>query len=635
MQARQAARLKIASFDARVDLSLTIQRSFRVTTDLDSALPPGVAALWTEEGGDPTDKKLEFLPPGRRSVTPNSLSTEVTVRKQTVARGSKVEKLRSNHDYCFWARYWDEQTDVIQVDPCLPKSIEEDYRPAPPTGEVVVYGVDRRDTFFIFDCSSSMTRPINPNNKEGDSRFQAARKALSEAIRVLRDGPVIRNEKEPHVVGLMAYGHRAKVNAGANVVNQQWKRPIPPAGSRRRRNDFEILNSPDRLNDEHYGRLVASMDSLQPFGQTPLLGAIRAAAQSLIDRKRGGVIVAITDGDYNDDSPNGPRYKAVQDILRGHPELSLHVVAFGIGIADEIASLKKLCEHTRGTFHEALDGEKLARAIEKVMKPRQFAVIREAQPRQDFFANLGVQITDLSPHPYKVRFPDLPEFPVIIAGGERLEFDLDFATNSLKHRRPQPQLFRRIQDATLPAPREPTRFGYLKADFDKITRRADFQFCLDRDDVLGVIERPAEIRIDVMPRGSRLPLSHSWKLAADQSIPVWQFEMHDWPVDIKPVVHATWKMTRTEPDTQLALAPLLKAAQSAALPGWPEESLKITAERQPGRLLIRLQATAHRQPQQRCRRPSGNWSTITSRISFPCLRHSIGRRQVFEGPKRS
>lgn len=64
------------------------------------------------------------------------------------------------------------------------------------------------------------------------------------------------------------------------------------------------------------------------------------------------------------------RYKALQELLQGHPELSLHVVAFGIDEKADIASLNKLTMQTRGTFHEAPTGAKLAETIEKVMKPR-------------------------------------------------------------------------------------------------------------------------------------------------------------------------------------------------------------------------------------------------------------------------
>ena len=171
-----------------------------------------------------------------------------------------------------------------------------------------------------------------------------------------------------------------------------------------------------------------------------------------------------------------------------------------------------------------------------------------------------------------------------------MEFDLDFANNRLKHRRPQPLLFRRVQDTASFSPGEPSRFGYLKADYDKSQNRAEFLFCLDRDDALGMIERPAELRIDITPRGLRRQFSRLWKLAPGQSIPVWQVELRDWPADGKPEVGAFWKMKRTEPDVQLPLVPLMKESQPVTLPGWADRSLAVSAERQPGKVLVKLQA---------------------------------------------
>ena len=602
LQARQTARLKLVPVDAKVDLSLAEQRPVRVAAEINDQVPPGVAALWLVEDADPTAMNLDFLPTGRRAIMSAALSAELTVRKQRTPPAAKCGDIVVRPRLLFRARYWDEQEDLIRVNPCLPNSIDEKYESPATTGEIVVHGTDRRDTLIILDCSLSMAPPMDPKKPQGDSRFQAARRALSEALRVLRDGPALRNEKEPHVIGLMAYGHRAKAKGNdpnQTATNPDWKLPIPMVVSGDWRNDFELLLPPSRLLDKHYQGMVAYLDPaqpfeqtplLQPFGQTPLLGAILSSAHSLIERNRGGVIVAITDGAYNDGSPDGQRYKSVQELLSGHPELSLHIVAFGVDEKSEIASLKKLGEHTRGTFHDAPNGAKLAEAIERVMKPRQYAVIREAQPRAETFANLGQPISERPPHTYKVRFPGLAEFPATIVGGERLEFDLDAANNGLKHRRLQPLLFQRVQDATPPAPHEPTRFGYLKADYDKSQGRVEFLFCLDRDDPLGMIERPAEIRIDIVPRGSRRQFSRSWMLAPGQSLPVWQVELRNWPPESKPEVRAWWKMTRTEPDAQLPLAAIIKEPQPAALPGWPDRTLTITAERQPGKVLVRLQA---------------------------------------------
>lgn len=592
--ARQSARVKLANYDASVDLSLTAQRSVKVIAEMNDQVPPGTAAIWLSEEGEPSNSLLEFGPAGRSSVTAKTPTAEVVIRKMRTPPRNNCAEIAVRPHLLFRGRYWDDANDIVHVDPCLPSSIDWDYQAPVISGEVAVYGVDRRDTIFILDCSASMSEALVRGTTAGETRFQAARRALSETLRVLRDGPVLRNEKEPHVVGLMAYGHRAKAKEGGKlhdtVTNPNWKPQIPSAVAEDWANDYEILNAPDRLVDDHYRKMMGNLEILQPFGQTPLLGATQMAAGSLIDRKRGGLIVVITDGQYNDEKGIGKRFRELEETLQRHPELTLHIVGFGGLEKEEIATLQRLSDHTRGTYHNAPTGPSLAAAIEKVMKPRQFEVIREAQPRQEFFSNLGEAVPSLAPHQYKVQFPNLAPFSATIYGGERLEFDLDTANKSLKHRRPQPQLLRLIQDSGSASPREPTRFGYLKADFDKGTGRAEFLFCLDRDDILGIIERPAEIRIEIAPRGSRQQFSRSWKLAPGQSIPAWQVVLHDWPAATKPLIQASWKMTRTKPDVQLPMTQLLKGPQPTELPDWPEQSLSITAERQGGKVLVRLQA---------------------------------------------
>ncbi len=593
LQSRQTARLKIVPVDAKVDLSLATQRPLRVAAEINDQVPPGVAALWLVEDADPSAMNLEFLPAGRRAITSTALTAELTVRKQRTPPGAKCEEIAVRPRLLFRARYWDDQEDLIQVNPCLPNSIDEEYQSPPTTGEIVVHGTDRRDTLFILDCSLSMKDEIRP----GGNRFHAAWQTLSDSLNNLANQPRLRNEP-PHVVGLMAYGHRVKPNGQNNPL---WNRPIP--ANLGWVDDFDILTPPAALLAEQHDRLKKDLADLQvagPNGQTPLLGAILKAVSSFIDKKQGGMIVAITDGEFNDESfapgKPGPRFSRLQALFAQYSELSLHVVAFNVSKPKEIDALKALCQATGGKFHNAPQGDDLAQTLKKVIKPRPYTVIREAQPRNEFSTSLGDPITKLPPHDYKISFPGFREFPATIIGGERLEFDLDSANNRLKQRRPQPLLIRPVQAATSLSQSEPNRFGYLKADHfkaddDKKTpSRAEFLFCLDRDDLLGMIERPAEIRIDIVPRGSRSQFSRSWKLVPGQSIPVWQVELRSWPANSMPEVQASWKMTRTEPDTRLPLALLAKEPQSATLPGWPEKSLTITAEQQPGKVLVRLQA---------------------------------------------
>lgn len=175
---------------------------------------------------------------------------------------------------------------------------------------------------------------------------------------------------------------------------------------------------------------------------------------------------------------------------------------------------------------------------------------------------------------------------------------------------------------------EPTRFGYLQADYFGAKKSAIFQFCLDRDDQLSMVDRPAEIRIDVTPRGNRRTFSGSRPLA-DQSIPVWQIELSDWPADGKPEVTASWKMIRTDSDGLISLGTLLKDPQSPVLRDWPEKSLTVSAERQSGKVLIQLKLM--RPPANKTYRKSeSNWDS-NHKLNRNSCRHSFnGRSKYYE-----
>ncbi|QDT55801.1 von Willebrand factor type A domain protein [Caulifigura coniformis] len=590
LENRRLGKLELALPSEKVDLTLTSQRPTSVTVERNDKVPPGVAAVWLIS--DPATG-LDAVPPTRLGVEQSPATTDWTIRKQQAIPSGPCGDVAMRPRLYFRGRFWDHEEQLLRINPCPPDSLDFEYLPHAPTGQVVVFGADRRDTIFILDCSLSMADPMDPKNKQGETRFQAARKALSDALRVLRDSPTVGEQRDPYVVGLMAYGHRARTKGGDYLkteTNPDWKSAIPAAVSDDWRNDFELLTSPSRLVDDRYQQMIQQIGTLQPYGQTPLLGAISFASRTLLERQRGGVVVAITDGAYNDEKREGPRFKALQDLLQNHPELSLHVVAFGVEQKLELDLLTDLATKTQGQFYSAPTGGDLARTIGTVMKPRQYSLARSVEPREEQFADLGSPIVNRPPRSYEVRFPGLASSTVTLYGGEQLQFDLDFVSSQLRPRRPPLLLFRRAANSETFAPTEPTRFGYLRADYDGARKVATLELGMDRDDLLGAIDRPAEIRLDIVSRAARQNTSRSWKLSPDRSIPAWQVELKAWEADAQPEIQAIWKMTRTPPDQQVPFSKLIGGPQQLSLPGWPEKALVAVAERQPGKVLVRLQA---------------------------------------------
>ncbi|WP_010585392.1 VWA domain-containing protein [Schlesneria paludicola] len=607
LEEKKLATLKIAPFSPGVDLSLVEKAVHSFTVTIDDHVSAGTAALWMDENAISAEQILEFLPLGRRAVTRTGMSHEFTIHRNRPIPTANCEAISVMPRLLYRGQFWNRQDGWLSVNPCPPQSIDREYQSPSDKGAILVQGADRRDTIFIIDCSLSMRDEIVKGQPL--RRFDVARKALSDTLKVLRDASTERNEKEPHVIGLMAYGHRAKAkNRDPNLTetNQNWRQPIPDEVKDNWRNDFEILVPPSPLIGNQFRRMNAYVDpdqpfdgvqTLEPYGETPLLGSVRAASEYLIAQKRGGVVVAICDGAYNDERTNGARYRALEDLYRGHPELALHLVAFDLDKLAEIETLTKLAEKTGGKFHQAPTAAKLAQIIDRVMKPRPFSVVRAAEPPLNIESPLGRAVDDLAADTYQVQFPGVPSFTAKISGGERLEFDLQISNRLLKHHRPVPKLSRRIKGTREPAENEPSRFGYLKADYNDTTKRALFEFSLDRgNDPIGMVDRPAEIQITISPMRSTRQFSGSWKLSPQQSVPVWQVELRDWPKDAKPEVQAFWKMNRTEPDEKVSAAMLLKDPQSVTLDDWPNRSLNITAERKGGKLLVKLQGTDKSNP---------------------------------------
>lgn len=111
-------------------------------------------------------------------MSADTLKAAWNIRRQRSVAANNCEEIAVRPRLFVPRRYWDDPDDRLRVNPCPPNSIDWKYLSPPSTGSIVVYGFDRRDTIFILDCSLSMTEPIDPKNKQGESRFQVAKSLL-------------------------------------------------------------------------------------------------------------------------------------------------------------------------------------------------------------------------------------------------------------------------------------------------------------------------------------------------------------------------------------------------------------------------------------------------------------------------
>ncbi len=181
------------------------------------------------------------------------------------------------------------------------------------------------DTIVILDVSNSMWGQI-----DGVPKIGIAREVI---------GNLVQDLETDSAFGLMAYGHSK--SQGCDSIEM-----ILPVGP---------------LDPEAFGEAV---NSLTPQGRTPLVAAVKQAADSLEYPTRSGRIVLISDGTESCDGD----LAALADTLGADSlDFTAHVIGFGVGDPDEQAELGYLAEKTGGLFVAADSTEELKAALQSMM----------------------------------------------------------------------------------------------------------------------------------------------------------------------------------------------------------------------------------------------------------------------------
>ncbi len=572
LKLRKSGSLKLVQKENSLALGLNGEQPTSLSAEKSDGVPPGLAALWLDLAPDEATR-LEILPAARRAIFDESASAEFTIRRgsNSANSGSNCDPVPVRPRLLFRGRLWN--SNDILVSPCPPQGVEIVWRAVPNTGEIVVQGVDRREMVFILDCSHSMNALTTDAMGNSRSRMSVAKGVLRRTLERMQGAD------PPHTIGVIAYGHRVKKLEGQKIeINEDWKKrwPFDPIIESNPQLDYEWLSKGERpqpfINIIQDPVLKEKFEALVQWGNTPLLGAIKFAAKPLVNRKAGGLIVAITDGGWTDTNEE----RSTVELLKDHPEIALHLVVFGDVTPDEDRNLTRLAKDVKAQKTDARNGGNLDQVLIKAMKPREYRIAsvdsgnREVlqfplrKPEEES-TEIDLDRYRLKFGRYRVSFPDCPETPVDLVGGERLMFDLDLASRRLKHRKPSLQLSRPATGVPADATDEPTRFGYVKAHYDKTKKHAEFVFALDRDDDLGFVRRPAEVFIEVQPQGVRQELSRTIQLEPNQSVPIWRIGIEQWPGNAMPEVQAFWKMTRSEPDQRAPLVKLLAEPQTISI----------------------------------------------------------------------
>ncbi len=184
---------------------------------------------------------------------------------------------------------------------------------------------------LVLDASGSMTGM--GFGETSVRRIERVRQALAT---VLPSVAPVRN------LGLIVFG------PGPRGVCENIDLRLPPAA-----------NSAERIMGEVRG--------VQPYGQTPLTRAVRAAAEALRYRERPAVIVLLTDGEETCQS--NPCALA-QELKTNGADITVHVVGYMLRHVSEPTGgqvARCLSETTNGLFISTETTEELVAALQKTL----------------------------------------------------------------------------------------------------------------------------------------------------------------------------------------------------------------------------------------------------------------------------
>jgi Ca-activated chloride channel homolog len=190
-----------------------------------------------------------------------------------------------------------------------------------------------KDAILVFDSSGSMAGP--GFGEMTTTRIEKVRQALRH---VLPSVAPVRN------LGLIVFGPGAHANDScANI---------------------ELRLRPGRNSAE---RIMAELNSVQPYGQTPLTGAVQEAAKVLRYRERPAVIVLLTDGE---ETCGGNPCALAQMLKRDSADLTVHVIGYMTGHTSGMPAryaTRCLPEQTGGLYITTETTDELIAALQKTL----------------------------------------------------------------------------------------------------------------------------------------------------------------------------------------------------------------------------------------------------------------------------
>ncbi|MGC1275211.1 MAG: vWA domain-containing protein [Planctomycetaceae bacterium] len=284
---------------------------------------------------------------------------------------------------------------------------------------------------FVLDCSASMAAGASSEGfGEASTRLDLARESLSRMLAELATRPDTR-------VGVVFYGHRVgwrKVEADdgqsrfQRSVQRDYARAIPD--SVMPYNDIEVVEPLGRFDGAVAGEVETMLESLHPWGETPLYLAMDEALRqfSEADATAERSVIVITDGLNEQSNPSPAARKTPADVLATWQQRksAIEIIGFGLSAGDAgraADEFGRLAEATGGSYESATRATDLIAALERRIGPGAYRV-RPIGGGDGVSSPIGqsVDLTDLTamPSAFLVSL-DGQESQVRAEGGEALD----------------------------------------------------------------------------------------------------------------------------------------------------------------------------------------------------------------------
>ncbi|WP_204114115.1 vWA domain-containing protein [Shimia biformata] len=180
---------------------------------------------------------------------------------------------------------------------------------------------DRPSAILVLDGSGSMWGQI-----DGTAKITIAQDVVEGLLTTLpRD----------QALGLTVYGHRRKGDC----------------------TDIETIVAPGTATRD---QIAAAVRGIKPKGKTPMLDAVRQAAEALRYTEDAATVILVSDGV---ETCNADPCAAARALEEAGVNFTAHVVGFDVSDKTALAQMQCLADETGGTFRTASNADELSQAL--------------------------------------------------------------------------------------------------------------------------------------------------------------------------------------------------------------------------------------------------------------------------------